>query len=105
LAVIGLLGGLTVLEETSQAQLTNVPRATSSTNMTPIIIRASPDTLDPLVVDYPTRLAQSLGDFAIAVAAVLPGKLDNVGRQRLLRLTSLTRLLSTGPSSVRDCPA
>ena len=32
---------------------------------------ASPDTLDPLVVDYPTRLAQELGDLAIAVAAVL----------------------------------
>jgi hypothetical protein len=27
--VIGLLGGLTVLEETSQAQLTNVPRRRS----------------------------------------------------------------------------
>jgi hypothetical protein len=49
---------------------------------------ASPDTLDPLVVDYPTRLAQELGDFAIAVAAVLPGKRDNVGRQMLLVVTT-----------------
>lgn len=39
----------------------------------------SPDTLDPLVVDYPARLAQELGDLAIAIAAVLPGKLDNIG--------------------------
>jgi len=53
---------------------------------------ASPDTLDPLVVDYPTRLAQELGDFAIAVAAVLPGKLDNVGRQMLLVVTTARNL-------------
>ena len=49
---------------------------------------ASPDTLDPLVVDYPARLAQQLGDLAIAVAAVLLGKLDNIGRQTLLVLTA-----------------
>jgi hypothetical protein len=49
---------------------------------------ASPDTLDPLVVDYPTRLAQELGDLAIAVAAVLPGKLDNVGGETLLVVTT-----------------
>jgi hypothetical protein len=47
-----------------------------------------PDTLDPLVVDYPTRLAQELGDLAIAVAAVLPGKLDNVGGETLLVVTT-----------------
>jgi hypothetical protein len=35
---------------------------------------ASPDTLDPLVVDCPARLAQQFGDLAIAVAAVLPSK-------------------------------
>jgi hypothetical protein len=40
---------------------------------------ASPDTLDPLVVDDPARLAQQRSDFAIAIAAVLPGKLDNIG--------------------------
>src|SRR5262249_842021 len=40
---------------------------------------ALPDTLDPLVVDYPARLAQQFGDLAIAIAAVLPGKLDNIG--------------------------
>jgi hypothetical protein len=49
---------------------------------------ASPDTLDPLVVNYPTRLTQELGDLAIAVAAVLPGKLDNVGGETLLVVTT-----------------
>src|SRR5262245_26756361 len=49
---------------------------------------ASPDALNPLVVDYPARLAQQFGDLAIAIAAVLPGKRDNVGRQTLLVLTA-----------------
>src|SRR5262249_31558156 len=49
---------------------------------------ASPDTLDPLVVDYPARLARECGDLAIAVAAVLPGKLDNIGRETLLVVTT-----------------
>ena len=46
---------------------------------------ASPDALDPLVVDYPARLAQQPCDLAIAV---LLGKLDNIGRQTLLVLTA-----------------
>ena len=49
---------------------------------------APPDALDPLVVDYPARLAQQFGDLAIAIAAVLLGKLDNIGRQTLLVLTA-----------------
>src|SRR5262249_61129497 len=49
---------------------------------------ALPDTLDPLVVDYPARLAQQFGDLAIAIAAVLPGKLDNIGGETLLVLTT-----------------
>ena len=49
---------------------------------------ASPDALDPLVVDYPARLAQQPCDLAIAVAAVLLGKFDNIGRQTLLVLTA-----------------
>jgi hypothetical protein len=53
---------------------------------------ASPDALDPLVVDYPARLAQQFGDLAIAVAAVLPGKRDNVGRQTLLVVTTVRDL-------------
>src|SRR5262249_53886652 len=40
---------------------------------------ALPNTLDPLVVDCPARLAQQSGDLAIAIAAVLPSKLDNIG--------------------------
>jgi hypothetical protein len=44
-------------------------------NLQPLTL---PDTLDPLVVDYPARLPQELGDLAIAIAAVLPGKLDNI---------------------------
>jgi hypothetical protein len=49
---------------------------------------ASPDALDPLVVDYPARLAQQFGDLAISVAAVLPGKLDSIGGETLLVLTA-----------------
>jgi hypothetical protein len=44
-------------------------------NLQPLTL---PDTLDPLVVDYPAHLAQELGDLAIAIAAALPGKLDNI---------------------------
>src|SRR6516165_6191471 len=51
-------------------------------NLQPLTL---PDTLDPLVVDYPARLAQELGDLAIAIAAVLPAKLDNIGFKTLLR--------------------
>jgi len=49
---------------------------------------ASPNTLDPLVVDCPARLAQQFGDLAVAIAAVLPGKLDNIGGETLLVLTT-----------------
>ena len=49
---------------------------------------APPDPLDPLVVDCPTSLAQQLGDLAITVATVLPGKLDNIGRKMILVLTA-----------------
>ena len=50
-------------------------------NLQPLTL---PDTLDPLVVDCPARLAQQFGDLAIAIAAVLPGKLDNIGCETLL---------------------
>jgi hypothetical protein len=52
---------------------------------------ALPDTLDP-VVDCPARLAQECGDLAIAIAAVLPGKLDNIGRETLLVVTTARNL-------------
>src|SRR5262245_36585500 len=48
---------------------------------------ASPDTLDPLVVDEPAGLPQQPGDLAIAVAAVLASKLD-ISRQTLFVLTT-----------------
>ena len=57
---------------------------------------ASPDALDPLVVDDPARLAQELGDLAIAVAAVLPGKLDNIGCETLLVVTTARDLALCG---------
>jgi hypothetical protein len=46
---------------------------------------APPDPLHPLVVDHPARGgAQQLRDLAVAVAAVPPGKLDDVGGEPLL---------------------
>jgi len=40
---------------------------------------ASPDALDPLVVDHPACVAaQKGGDTAVAIAAVTTGKLDDV---------------------------
>jgi len=53
---------------------------------------ALPETLDPLVVDCPARLAQQFGDLAVAIAAVLPGKLDNIGGETLFVLTTAREL-------------
>ena len=49
---------------------------------------ASPDPLDPLVIDQPAGLAQKPGDLAIAVAAILPGQFDDVGGQPSLIVTA-----------------
>jgi len=49
---------------------------------------ASPDPLDPLVVDEPARLLQQPGDLAITVATVLPGQCDEIGRQLLFVITA-----------------
>jgi hypothetical protein len=49
---------------------------------------ASPDPLDPLVVDQPAGATQQLGNLAIAVAAILPCQLDNIGRQSFLVITA-----------------
>ena len=57
---------------------------------------ASPDALDPLVVDYPARLAQQPCDLAIAVAAVLLGKLDNIGGETPLVVTTEVRRFRGG---------
>ena len=53
---------------------------------------ASPDPLDPLVVDEPSSPAQQLGDLAIAIAAILASQLDGVGRQPLFVFTALRDL-------------
>jgi hypothetical protein len=49
---------------------------------------ASPDPFHPLVIDEPADPAQQLGDLAIAIAAILAGQLDDVGRQLLLIVTA-----------------
>ena len=53
---------------------------------------ASPDPLDPLVVHQPTGPAQQLGNFAIAVAAILPGQLDDVGGEPCFIVAALRKL-------------
>ena len=52
----------------------------------------SPDPLDPFVVHKPTGITQQGCDLAVAIAAVLVGKLDDVGRQPLLVVEALRRL-------------
>jgi len=49
---------------------------------------ASPDPLDPLVVDQPALLLQQPGDLAIPVTAVLPGQCDEIGRQLFFVITA-----------------
>src|ERR1051325_4769671 len=53
---------------------------------------ASPDSLDPLVIDQPPGPAQQLGNLAVPVATVLPGQLDDVGGQPGFILTALRDL-------------
>ena len=54
----------------------------SGWNLQPL---ASPDSLDPFVVDDPARRrTQQRGDLAIAVAAVAAGQFDEVGDELLL---------------------
>ena len=53
---------------------------------------ASPDSLHPLVIDEPAGPPQQLGNLAIAIAAILPGQLDDVSRQPLLIITALRDL-------------
>ena len=49
-----------------------------------------PDPLDALVVDDPaSRRPQQLRDLAIAVAAVLPGQFDDIGREPFLVISTL----------------
>jgi len=53
---------------------------------------ASPDPLDPLVIDEPAGLAQQLGDLAIAIAAIEPGQVDDVDGQLLFIITAVRDL-------------
>lgn len=58
----------------------------SGRNLQPL---ASPDALDPLVVDDPAcRRAQQRGNLAIAVAAIAADQLDDVGDELLLIVAS-----------------
>ena len=58
----------------------------SGWNLQPL---ASPNPLDPLVVDYPAcRRAQQRGDLAIAVASVSADQFDHVGDELLLIVAS-----------------
>jgi hypothetical protein len=66
---------------------------------------AAPDPLHPLVVDHPARgRAQQLGDLAVAVAAVLPSKLDDVGRELFL-VVPAPRKLALRRAVLAECPA
>ena len=53
---------------------------------------ASPDPLDPLVVDQPASPTQQLGNLAIAIAAILPGQLNEISGQPLLIGTAMRYL-------------
>lgn len=56
-----------------------------------------PDPLDPLLVDQPAGCTQQRRDPAIAVAAILAGQLDDVGRERSLIVGRLRNLALRGP--------
>lgn len=59
----------------------------SGRNLQPL---ASPDPLDPLVIDHPAcRRAQQRGDLAIAVAAIAADQFDDVGDKLLLIVASV----------------
>src|SRR4051812_20669354 len=65
---------------------------------------APPDPLDPLIVDQPAGPAQQLGDLAIAVAAILPDQLDDVGGQPCL-VVSTVRDLALRRAMLTECRA
>ena len=60
---------------------------------------APPDPFDPLVIDQPARIPQQRRDLAVAVAAVLPGKLDTVRRSSSSRPRGTLRWVE------RCCPS
>jgi hypothetical protein len=52
----------------------------------------APDPLHPLIVHQPAGIAQQRRDLPVAIAAVLPGKCDDVGGEPLLVVAALRRL-------------
>ena len=84
---------IAVLGSEPDAEPIGQPQATAFRlpcgNLQPL---ASPDPLDTLVVDEPACSAQQLGDLAVAVAPILPSKLDDVGAEPLLVVTALRNL-------------
>ena len=60
-----------------------------------------PDPLDPRVVDDPACLLQQPGNLAMAVAAVLPGKLDDVGGELRLHGPAVSCAASSGAARAR----
>ena len=48
---------------------------------------APPDPFDTFVIDEPARVSQQRGNLAIAVAAILAGKLNNIGAQTLFAVS------------------
>jgi hypothetical protein len=84
---------IAVLGSEPDAGAVSQPEATTlrlpGGNLQPL---ASPDPLDPLDVEEPSGPAQQLGDLAIAIAAILAGQLDDVGRQKLFVFAALRDL-------------
>ena len=63
-----------------------------------------PDTLNPLVVHVPTSMVEQRRDRAIAVAAILTSKLDDVLRQLLFIWPALGNL-ALGRTVLTQCAA
>jgi hypothetical protein len=84
---------IAMLRSQADARTIRQPQTTSFGlllgNLQPL---TSPNPLDPFVVHNPASVAKQGCDFAVAVATILPGELDDVGRQPLLVVAALRRL-------------
>jgi len=63
---------------------------------------APPDPLDPLVIHLPAGSAQHRRDATIAVTAILPGQLDDVGGQPFFIVTTDRNLALGGSMLTKD---
>ena len=79
----------------------NRPRLVPGRHFEPL---AAPDALYPLVVDQPPRTPQQGSDLAIAIAAVLAGKLDQIGGE-LRFVFSAPRQFTLGRAMLTKRPA